>query len=353
MRGICDYARRNRWLLNLLPWRDKGSTAAAWTGHGIIACLESAPELAEGMRASGLPLVNVANRSFDGVVTIAPDQPAAGRMAADYFLQRGYRHLALACSDASPCNHSSMMAFRDAVAASGRMFHLITIAGGALDRAPFPMAVLAGSDADAVTLQNIALAAGVSIPEQLAILGPGDEPFWADLAPVPLSQIDADYQQLGHQAAAALESLMAGRGSDGTSAVVQPKCVITRRSSDCVAIPHREAAAAVTFIWAHFRESITPAHVAGEVGLTRQRLDAVLKMHLGRTLAGEIEHKRMEMAMSLLRQGQDKVRVIARLCGFSNSLSLNRAFRRTLGAAPQQWRQQHPHRQDRAPAVAI
>ncbi|MCE5279238.1 MAG: substrate-binding domain-containing protein [Planctomycetaceae bacterium] len=343
LRGISDFARENHWLLNMAPWRKDDASRPLWTGDGIIASLQARPELSENIRASGLPLVNIADQPFDGVTTIMPDHRWAGRMAAEYFLQRGYHNLAWASSAPSrPCQEM-MSAFQEVVAGADRVFHRIDIGPNVLAGMPVPLGVLACSDADAVALENVALEAGISIPEELAIIGPGNEPYWSDLAPVPLSQVDADHQQMGYQAAGALRGLMSGAAQGGFLPPVRPKCVCTRRSSDCVAIPHREAAAAITFIWKHFRDAITPGRVAREIGLTRQRLDAVLKQHTGRTLAGEIEHKRMELAMAMLRDGQDKVRIIADQCGFTNSLSLNRAFRRTLGMPPQQWRAQNFH----------
>ena len=96
IRGIGRYAgEAGGWLIHVEPRGryDRFRIPQGWSGDGIIARLNR-KTLAEEIRASGLPAVNVSWYPFEGerIVLCTVDERATGRMAAEYFLSCGFQN---------------------------------------------------------------------------------------------------------------------------------------------------------------------------------------------------------------------------------------------------------------------
>ena len=94
VRGISRHARLHGWHLWVEPHGQSEALRPPrnWTGEGIIARVSSAA-MAEQLRRFRVPIVNVSGIELEGIslprVTI--DHRATGTMAAEYFVERGFR----------------------------------------------------------------------------------------------------------------------------------------------------------------------------------------------------------------------------------------------------------------------
>ena len=91
--GIRAYAGHTKpWLFhNAAPTPAILRPLVEWNPHGIIAHLDDA-KVARGILKLGKPVVDTACVLKDlGVPTVDVDHVAIGRLAAEYFLARGYR----------------------------------------------------------------------------------------------------------------------------------------------------------------------------------------------------------------------------------------------------------------------
>jgi LacI family transcriptional regulator len=160
---------------------------------------------------------------------------------------------------------------------------------------------------------------------------------------VPLSSVDDDLEMQGYQAARLLDRLMNHEPAPAAPVMIPPKGIVTRASTDILAISNRDIAIALGFIWQHYTEPIQTAHVAEATGVSRYHLMRLFQAHLGRSISDEITHKRIEHAKQLLVDTDLKAWQIAEQTGFSSIVHLSTTFSRIVGLAPSHFRNQQPH----------
>jgi len=95
---------------------------------------------------------------------------------------------------------------------------------------PKPVAVFSEYDDFAVEVLNACDSSRTPVPEQLAVLGVGDDPLRCEFAPVPLSSIDDDEEVIGYEAAALLGRLM-NNERPPTNPILIPPAPITTASA--------------------------------------------------------------------------------------------------------------------------
>ncbi|WP_264294012.1 GlxA family transcriptional regulator [Diaphorobacter aerolatus] len=80
------------------------------------------------------------------------------------------------------------------------------------------------------------------------------------------------------------------------------------------------------------------AELAEQAHVSDRQLTRIFKTELNMTPAAYIESVRVEMARNRLETTDEPLERIATTCGFNTTDALNRAFRRTLGTTPAEYR---------------
>lgn len=194
----------------------------------------------------GIPVVLVdRGAASTSRCSVAVDDVLGGRLAAGHLLETGHRHLAFVGGPMSIRQVADRyQGTTDALAGSGAtctMFatpHLSIGAGraAATDLADLPVggrptAVVCANDLLALGVLQGAIARGLRVPEDLAIVGYDDIEF-AAAATVPLSSVRQPRELLGRTAAELLaEEVAEGeRAHEHRHAVFQPDLVVRRSS---------------------------------------------------------------------------------------------------------------------------
>jgi LacI family transcriptional regulator len=211
-----------------------------------------------------------------------------------------------------------------------------------LARLEKPLAVFASDYDLAVDILDGAADRGLLVPEQVSLVCETNDDTMCELAPVPLSSLCHDYEEQAYRAAVLLDQLMDGRRPPSSPILIAPRALTVRRSSDITAIEHVGAARAVRVIRKYLHDRrLSVSGVARLAGLSRRGLDRAFHNHLGRSVAAEIAHLRLEEAMELLRTTRASALTIAEACGYSDAKHLRRAFRRELRLTPREFRLQN------------
>lgn len=92
------------------------------------------------------------------------------------------------------------------------------------------------------------------------------------------------------------------------------------------------------YIMSHIGEPISIAELAEQAHVSDRQLTRIFKTELNMTPAAYIESVRVEMARNRLETTDEPLDRIAAACGFNTTDTLNRAFRRTLGTTPAEYR---------------
>lgn len=359
LHGIGRYIREQdaTWAV-YIEERGKRDNLPSWIkkfdGDGIISHSNS-PAMIQSLRGLELPIIETDMCGMgQSVPLVYSDEDALCRLAARHFSSRGINQIAW-CQlvNRSWCNFRHE-AFLKILAEEG-----MTLAGEYLPprqtpgdwlaqreamsqwllNLPSPVGILCANDLCGSRLLDAARQAGINVPEQAAILGIDNDPVLCNLTSPPLSSIDQNAELIGYRSAALLETMMEGTAASDTPVWVDPLTIVTRQSTDIVAIENPDVAQAVKFIRDHACRGITVGDVVEASSVSRSLLEKLFRDSLGRSPKAEIMRIRIELACQLLCGGMP-ITAIALRCGFSSSQYFANVFQRELGVSPSLWRKQ-------------
>jgi LacI family transcriptional regulator len=359
LRGICEYARqRGSWVVQSNPevYRVRLQDLTRWSGDGIIALLRSRADV-QAARASGRPVVNLSCALREtGLPRVTVDQQGMGRLAAEHLLGCGLRRFAYYGERDMWYSQERKRGFIARLAEEGRPCSVLETTTALSGRNPWyrwtdaieawlgtlqpPVGLLAVHDYAASVVIEACRAVRLSVPEDVAVVGVGDDWITCEFCEVPVTSIARNNREVGYRAAALLDRLMAGRRAPKSDILVPPEGVVKRRSTEMLAIDDPKVAAAVRFVNDHLSEPFGVATLSQHVSLSRRALDLHFRKSLGCTPRDYICRARIEGAKRLLvSKKRLKLPQIARACGFRSARRLGDTFRRTTGSTTTGYRQ--------------
>lgn len=348
LHGVAQYLRRLGWRMMLV--RHGGEAAAAEVARlapgGIIAYVADR-WLLQMARKLGVPLVDTALGELEVAMTVSLDNHAVGRLAAEHFAQAGLKNFGYCgvrgraaseqrrASFAACLENRPLAAFSEQVSeGESRLEPLMRW----LKQLPKPVGLLVFDDKLGERVLTACRWAHLAVPHEVAVLGIGNDELMCDVSWPTLSSISLPTPRLGFEAARMLANAMVGRKIRQPHLKVQPAGVVTRGSTDLVAVEDALVKAAVQFIRAQAGKLIGVEQVAQAVAVSRRTLDRRFAGALGRTVHAELARVRMQMARSLLADSSRAIAEVARGCGYGTAASFSRAFRQHSGRWPSEYR---------------
>ncbi|QDS89246.1 Xylose operon regulatory protein [Rosistilla ulvae] len=354
--GVARFARDHHWHVtadfdDLVPEH--------WRGDGVVTLLGARQDLWRKLRRLKVPIVDLAESRPDiALPRVTMDNAAIGRIAADHFVERGFRNFAFVHRWDLGVSRVRRDAFQTALAAAGHRCEVLNWnkeAGRSSDTReqrhrwlvrrlsalPKPLAVFAMRDVEAVEVIEACIAAEIAIPDQVAVLGVDNTYTICDCLRVPLSSVNTNWEQVGYQGAALLERLICGDPVPATPIYIPAVGVCQRRSTDSLAVEHPAVVAALRYIHDHSAEAIDMTDVVRHVAMSRSGLEKAFREYYIRPPMEELRHARLNRARRELLETDDKIIAIARRTGFQTSQNLCRVFQQQLGMTPKQFRLQH------------
>lgn len=340
-----------------------GSLAADDKPAGALVTLLPTDPPARQLRKMGIPTVRLGRLPHPDdelMPAVTPDYTEAATMAVDYFVERGFGNLTV-------IGHREMMmmpaieqAFGERAEALGCTAHQLRLRSVSesemtrqqrierseqrakdvadfLASLPKPVAVLAANGAIAAMINIICHRGGLAVPEDVAVLSLGNAREHCELAPVPISAIDLNRRDLGMAATGTLDRML--RGERVPSCLrVPPREIITRRSTDILAVNDPTVARTIRYIWDRLDVAISVDDVAEAMRTPRYKLERLFRKHLRRGVNAELCRARLERMRELLRSTDLTVDEMAPLVGSRSAKHLHRAFRKAYGQTPRQYR---------------
>ena len=354
LRGIARHAReQGPWSLYHAP-RGLDESAPTWLrrwrGDGIIARVTS-PALARLLRDTGLPVVDVLGRvAGTPFPLVHVDNAAIGRMGFAHLAERGFRRFAYVGIAGENWSDQRRDAFLAEARAAGDAPVVFASPAGAREREPWehrqerlaawvrslprPVGVMVCSDQRGSDLLEACQRAGVPVPGDLAVVGvDNDEPLCEVCQPA-LSSICPDHQAVGFAAAARLAGLMTGGARGGPPHYVPPRRVVTRQSSDMLAVEDRAVAAALRRIRETACACPSVDEIARHAGTSRSVLQRRFRRLFGRSVHDQLLAERLKRATELVTGTGLPLAEIAERCGFRHQEYMGAVFRARLGRTP-------------------
>jgi LacI family transcriptional regulator len=352
LKGFADVANASGWTIvhyhpgAELPWL-LSEFSPAVVVHGPVR-----GAWPEALRSCPAISVN-ADRSAEGIASVFPDERRIGALALRHLAWRGLENVTTFRFDDFPFAVAREEAFvREASKVGVRSVPGWWIDGAwparnreepAAIRAwlkslPKPCGVFTCSDAWGRVVARYAQSSGLRVPEDLALVGVDNDTIECELITPPLSSVAVPWRSLGESAAHLVRRTLAGRSVARQRVIVPPLDVVTRRSSDVLAVTDPTVRAAVSFIRANAARRVTVPVVAAAVRSTRRRLERGFRACLGRTVMHELRRAHVEAAKRLLATTAQTLPAIAAQSGFTTAALMSEAFRREMGLTPGEYR---------------
>lgn len=355
--GVAHFARDAGWHISLeaiyrrdLPW--------GWQGDGCIA-MATSNEMAEFLATLSVPVVDITHQqeALD-VPRIHEDDEAIGQLAARHLLDLGFQNFAYYHTDQLNVSAGRIRGFQDTVREQGYLCtELFWERGQAnrqaiwknrrrwlvnqLKRMEQPTGIFCVDDTLAVSIVEVATDVGMSVPDQLAVVGVGNLQIASECSAIPITSIDLDYERMGYQAAAMLDALMSGAPLAESHIRFPPGAVIPRKSTETLATSDPLCAQAIRYMFDHFREDIGVEDIVRALELRgRRQLNYAMKGEFGTGPAGVLERIRLQEATRLLKIEHYTIERVAQEAGFGSALRFQRVFKRHFDTSPGRFRKE-------------
>lgn len=363
LHGIARYSRlHGPWSFHITPgdYVQAVPRMKQWGGMGIIGRIAndrvaqaviraSVPTIALGLTDEqlrpGSPLAKFSE--------ISSDAGEVSGVAAEHLLARRFSHYAYVGSEDRGWAQRREKAFQRILSEQGFRAHVYRQPKRLRDRVwereqeflsrwigqlPTPIGLFACDDDRGREVLEACSLAGLHVPEDVAVIGVDNDEVFCELAYPPLTSIALNAEAAGYRAAELLEGMMQGRIRKPQRIVVETLGVVTRRSTEVVAVEDEDVVAALQFIHREQGRGISVDSVVEHAAVSRRNLETRFRETMGRTILEEIQLVRLERAKRLLVETTYPVSKVAELAGFGSVGYFIQFFQKRVGKTPRKYR---------------
>lgn len=366
LHGIRAYIREHEPWSIYLGEQSRGE-APHWLkgfkGDGIIARIETR-KIAQAVKETGLPAIDVsAARYVPELPWVETDNRAIAKLAAEHLIERGFKHFGFCGVPIFDWSTERCTYFEEAIKASGHDCHIYptqprgkpehwpawVIEQPELEAwvrsLPKPCGIMACYDIRAQQVVEVCRNLSIAVPDEVAVLGVDNDELVCDLCDPPLSSVVPDTDQTGYMAAQLLAKLMSGKSVAADEHLIPPIGLVTRESTDVLAIADRDIITAVRFIREHACDGICVEDVLDKVPLSRRVLDKRFFDLIGRTPHDEIGRLQVERVKELLIETDLPLATISERAGFKYVEYMSVVFKKKTGMPPSEFRDRNRRRE--------
>ncbi len=358
IRGIADYSQNHgHWSMLIDPrdYQQRSALPNLWNGDGIIARIGSSAQL-DQIRERDIPTVNIDTvyESLEGIYEVITDDQERANLALAHFRDRGFEQFAYFAPPNRKYSAKRGQQFIETVKKAGFECHVYKPGYRAgrkigweeqqlcvsqwLPTLPRPVAIFTVDAHRGRQLAEICYLSDIHVPDEVAILAGDTDELMCEVCTPPLSSVAIAGRRIGYEAAATLDRVMKGQEPSEELFMIPPEGVISRQSTDTLAIDDEIVVLALRYIQANAFRDIAVKDILSEVPISRRRLEIKFQEYLGRSPAEEIRRVRLEKGKAMLTRTKLPVGEIALACGFPSGTSFGVAFRKQYQQTPLEYR---------------
>lgn len=366
--GIARYAKGHGWHLTVADRLTHALTG--WTGDGALVTLRddaSVLRQVRSLRRRGIPVVDLTIAHPEiRLPRVAGDNAAIGRVAAEHFRSRYFRNAAwfstawghqhkLRCEafantfgTSKGCNVSRWIWALDPKSTQSDDWRTLSRwLVRKIKSAPKPLGVFCFDDADASRVESAAMSASLRIPDDISILGAGDDKPLCEAQTVPLSSVRHDLTENGLCGAKLLDRLMTdpafGRAAEPPVILIPPCGIAERTSTDALAATTPLVGHAIEIYRKDLARPPSTEQLAERLGVSRATLDRTFAADLGIAPAHLLARLRLDEAKRRLADNRRQpISEIAYALGYCNPAYFTNVFRTATGSTPKAWQHNSP-----------
>jgi len=200
-----------------------------------------------------------------------------------------------------------------------------------------PCGIVAVNDSSAQELLQACAAAGLSVPDEIAVVGIDNDEVAASLSRVEISSVVQDTERIGKLAAQMLHACLKRAGPMQTRVLVPPARLAVRASSMYLQGTNPLVTRARAFIVQFAGHGIKSDQVAHHVNVSRSTIERLFHQECGCSVHDEILRVRLDMAQHMLKAGKLSASEVAIRCGFRTLQYMHVVFKREVGCTPSEY----------------
>jgi len=287
---------------------------------------------------------------------IIADNPAIGKMAAQHLLERGFRHFGYCGFDNMYWSVLRGESFAKTIAKAGyetrfykqpksqaarTWYREETILAEWLKRLPKPVGIMACNDDRGQHIAEACAIAKLDVPYEVAIIGVDNDDQVCDMSNPSLSSVALDVENASFSACSLLDKMMAGQKMPPQTVTVSPKRVVTRQSTNIVAVEDKLVSQALNYIHRNAKNLIQVDDVIKALDVSRRSLHDKFNKALRRSVYSEIKRVRIDLISQMLLETDMSISDIALNLGYDNTNHFARYFKQKTGISPIDYRKIH------------
>lgn len=362
LEGIVAYSRRKeQWVICRMPPAYKNMIgiggvvewARDWGADAVIGQFEETDEVGLFAENGIVAVAQDFKKRFKTIPNLTGDYLGTGRMAARFFLDRGFRHFGFFGLNRVCWSDERREGFLKEIEAAGYgdAFHSYCQqdidqlwyygkeqVDAWLHSLPKPIGIMACDDNQGINLIEACHALGIKVPSEISVIGVDNDELLCSLASTSLSSIQVDIKEGGSRLAEMIEQRVAHPDLPIRDIVLNPIRIIGRMSTASYATDDLQIRKAILFIHRNFLKKISVGDVMSEVAMSRRLLERRFKAVTGKTLYQYITDLKIKYFAEMLRTTDEPVVNIAMSLGETDTKSISRRFRQFYGCSPGEWR---------------
>ena len=363
LRGILNYSQgTEHWVVCKMPPSYKRKLgmegvvawAKEWRADVVIAQFDPEDDVTLFRKNGIVAMAQDYITKFTTIPNITGDYIRTGKMAAEYFLAKGFTNFGFFGYNGVCWSDERCESFRsrlEKTAPEGMTFHMYdgqnidnmwyydqSELTGWLKGLPKPIAIMSCDDNQGNILIQACDLCGINVPFEVAIIGVDNDEILCNMTSPSMSTINVDIEGGGAAAAAMAVKMVNDPAYRGEDIVLQPLTVVERLSSSLFATNDKEVLMALRFIQANIDTKISVTDILSCVPISRRLLETRFKNMTGMTIYNYISVKRIERFAQLLLSINESISDIAARLDEFDTKSISRRFKELKGCTPSEYR---------------
>lgn len=325
--------------------------AKKWKADAIVAQQKDVDF--DMLRELNIPIIvqNYKDRGKN-ISNLTGDYYKTGKMAADFFLGRGYKHFAYYGFKNTIWSRERHMGYQDQIEKSDfecdilmvdslddkEVVYNVELVENWLNQLPKPVAIFACDDYFALHISETCNSLNIAIPDEVAILGVDNDELLCNLSTPTLSSIVLDVENGGYQAAKLLDKLIHKEIEEDFNIVIEPLYIEDRGSTEKYAVGDEHVQIILNHIHKNFNKKIAVQDLVELVPLSRRVLEKKFKEATGTSIYQCVLDHRIDYFVKLLLTTDCHLPDAAVESGFDDYKNVSRIFKKYKSMSPVEYR---------------
>ncbi len=362
LHGILKYSQEAEpWVICRMPpeyKRKKGIMGVAewaknWNADAILGQFDETDDISIFRKNRIVVIAQDYKKRFRDIPNITSNYLDAGRMAAEFFTDKGFRNFAFYGYDNVVWSDERGDGFKEYLINHGYGDSLYEYRKQSLDELwhyqseeleqwlmslPHSTALLAADDTMASKIVEQCHALKLKIPTDVSVLGVDNDIITCELTYPELSSMMMDVTKAGYETAKLIKEMKEHSDYKGHDINVELIGVMERSSTDFFAARNPYIQKALVYIHTNISREIHVSDIIKEIPMSRRQFEQKFREETSTTPHNYITSLRMDRLSQMLITTDEPIEDLAMAVGAGDVKNLSRQFKASKGMTPIEYR---------------